>query len=141
LVLLNGLFCCRGVDAWIGVGGIDGVGLSSGTSGSFDNTLNWFEVLNTFEKQNLGSHRQDNPMLLRSYLHALGIELTALTGMWHDTIGCTYHKLYTSFLPSDRLVTCTAWIDSRILWFWVWIDVIRDGYQEHHKVDTQMVVL
>ena len=89
----------------------------------------------------LGSHRQDNAMLLRSYLHALGIELTALTGMWHDTIGCTYHKLYTSFLPSDRLVTCTAWIDSRILWFWVWIDVIRDGYQEHHKVDTQMVVL
>jgi hypothetical protein len=37
----------------IGVGGIDGVGLSSGTSGSFDNTLNWFEVLNSIEKQNV----------------------------------------------------------------------------------------
>ena len=53
LVLLDGLFCSRGVDAWVGVGGIDGVGLSSGTSGSFDNTLNWFEVLNTIEKQNV----------------------------------------------------------------------------------------
>jgi hypothetical protein len=53
LVLLDGLFCRRGVDAWIGVDGTDGVGLSSGTSGSFDNTLSWFEVLNTIEKQNV----------------------------------------------------------------------------------------
>ena len=53
LVLLDGLFYHRGVDAWIGVGGIDGVGLSSGTSGSFDNTLSWFEVLNTIAKQNV----------------------------------------------------------------------------------------
>jgi len=83
---------------------------------------------------NLGSHMQDNPMLLRSYLHALGIELTALSGMIPLIARITN---YTSFLPNDRLVTCTAWIDSRILWSWVWIDVIRDGYQEHHKVDTQ----
>jgi hypothetical protein len=52
-------------------------------------------------------------LLKWSYLHALGIELTALTGMWHDTIGCTYHKLYL-FPPK--------WQVGHM--YWVWIDVI-----------------
>jgi hypothetical protein len=90
--------------------------------------LQWFEVLNTFEKQNVLLFGK--PQARQS--HAIA-ELCTCSWYRVDRIdACGMIPLvaritnYTSFLPSDRLITWTAWIDSRILWSW--IDVIRDGY-------------